>query len=127
MLKLARELLKNLLRRPVTIEYGVKAKPNPTKRYRGLHIVNPDKCISCSLCAIECPTGAIKMTEITYGGKKKKIPVIDYGLCVFCYHCVDICPRKAYNISNEIPPPVFKRALLRGDPREPKPWRTEEV
>ena len=27
-------------------------------------------------------------------------PIIEYGKCIFCYRCVEVCPAKAYVTSN---------------------------
>jgi len=99
---------------------GWSTEPTSLQSYRGLHRIDPNKCIGCGLCAIECPSEAIQM-KVVHGpqkstGRPKRLPVIHYYLCIFCYHCVDICPRKAYITSNKPPKPVEKKEQLVGDP-----------
>ncbi len=43
-----------------------------------------DKCISCGVCAAECPVGAIKQGDGKY--------VIDENLCINCGMCQSVCP-----------------------------------
>jgi ferredoxin len=45
-----------------------------------------ENCISCGVCADECPNGAIVQVGILYA--------IDQQLCTECGTCVDVCPRK---------------------------------
>ena len=65
--------------------------------YRGRHILFHDKCTGCQLCSIMCEgiAEAIEMVKIDKElkqNKKKRMPQIDYGKCVFCGLCVDACP-----------------------------------
>jgi len=45
-----------------------------------------ENCISCGVCADECPNGAIIQVGILYA--------IDQQLCTQCGTCEDVCPRK---------------------------------
>lgn len=63
--------------------------------YRGMLKFHDDRCISCSMCARICPSGAIKM----YKGAKKW-PGITYQRCIFCGFCVDICPVNALEMTS---------------------------
>ncbi len=63
--------------------------------YRGMVKLYPNICISCTLCARICPSGAIKM----YQADAKKYPGISYQRCIFCGFCVDICPVNALEMS----------------------------
>ncbi|MFQ5710841.1 MAG: NuoI/complex I 23 kDa subunit family protein [Candidatus Geothermarchaeales archaeon] len=56
--------------------------------YRGMILLDMEKCTSCSLCARICPANAMKM----YVRDNKRNPGINYMRCVFCGFCVDICP-----------------------------------
>jgi len=46
-------------------------------------------CNQCQLCAKECPAQSITLSPD---------PVID-GRCIRCYHCQNVCPKKALNES----------------------------
>lgn len=113
--KIMSEALRNLFKKPSTM-MEPPDKIKPTEDYRGMHRVDYDKCIGCSLCAIECPAMAITMVSIP--GKKKRYPKIDYGKCVFCYRCVEVCPVNAYIISNEKPKSSTKRQIILYTPEE---------
>ncbi len=48
-------------------------------------IVDPDGCISCQICVLECPVAAISMDEDDKA-------VIDPALCISCGICATACP-----------------------------------
>ncbi|MFM2438619.1 MAG: hypothetical protein RLZ55_1442 [Actinomycetota bacterium] len=74
----------------------------------------PQACTSCNLCVVECPTWCITLAahveEQQPGGagsaateaggprgRVRKVKVldefaIDFGLCMFCGVCVEVCP-----------------------------------
>lgn len=47
-------------------------------------------CVNCGICAAECPTGAIPLTNFRATEKKK---------CISCMHCVAVCPKQVRNPS----------------------------
>lgn len=77
--------------------------PVPTRpdHVHGAIALNPAACTSCNLCVVECPAWCIELTahgEQQPGpGRAKVVKVldtfsIDYGLCMYCGICVQVCP-----------------------------------
>jgi NADH-quinone oxidoreductase subunit I len=65
--------------------------------------LEPAKCTSCLICVQECPTWCITLDSHTEqvsepdARRPRAVKVldafsIDYGLCMYCNICVEVCP-----------------------------------
>lgn len=84
-------MLKNLFKPPVTTKYPAEPIQFPDGS-RGHIEIEIDKCISCSMCAINCPSGAIKVD------RNKGTWEINRMDCVQCGYCTIKCPKKCLHI-----------------------------
>jgi formate hydrogenlyase subunit 6/NADH:ubiquinone oxidoreductase subunit I len=85
-----KEVIYQIFRAPATRKYP-EIKPDVHQGFRGRQIFNLGLCISCGLCAKDCPAKAIEMVDVE--GKKR--PLFHLDRCVFCYQCAESCPRSA--------------------------------
>lgn len=85
-----KEVISQILTTPATQKYPA-VKPKVPEGFRGKQIFDINLCISCGLCASDCPAKAIEMVNVE--GKKR--PLFHLDRCVFCYQCAEGCPRNA--------------------------------
>lgn len=87
------------------------------ERYRGLLGYDEPSCISCLLCAHNCPIDVIRVKGVKIDGRKGKAPTtfrIDYSKCMFCGLCVEVCPTDAVFFTREFEGATFDyRTLIR--------------
>jgi formate hydrogenlyase subunit 6/NADH:ubiquinone oxidoreductase subunit I len=87
------------------------------ERYRGLLGYDEPKCISCLLCAQNCPIDVIRVKGVKIEGRKGKAPTtfrIDYSKCMFCGFCVEVCPTNAIFFTRQFEGATFDyRTLIR--------------
>lgn len=70
-------------------------------RLWGCVVIDGGKCTSCRMCAVFCPTGAIRKFDNEDG----TFGVDHYpGDCVKCGSCRDICPSEAILLLDEVKP-----------------------
>jgi len=122
-LKAVKTGLKYLIEnRRLTISYPEVTMELPPI-YRGMMILNIDKCINCGICARICPANAIKM----YPKDDKRNPGIDYARCIFCGFCVDVCPVDALAFSDVHDTAYYAYEELKFDPdrllETPEPFK----
>lgn len=91
---IVREIASCIVKKPFTRKYPV-VKVEAPEGFRGKHLFDPMKCISCGLCERDCPSGAIELVEVS----GKKMPVFHLDKCLFCYQCAESCPRDAIKSS----------------------------
>ena len=89
-----KEAVSQMLRKPDTRKYP-EVRPNIPEGFRGRQVFDLDLCISCGLCARDCPAKAIEMVDVE--GKQR--PLFHLDRCVFCYQCAESCPRNAIKTS----------------------------
>jgi formate hydrogenlyase subunit 6/NADH:ubiquinone oxidoreductase subunit I len=85
-----KEVIAKIFTTPVTQKYPA-VRPKVPEGLRGKQIFDIDLCISCGLCASDCPAKAIEMVDV----EEKKRPLFHLDRCVFCYQCAEGCPRNA--------------------------------
>lgn len=116
-LSMVRELLRTLVRRPVTRKYPYEVR-EPPERFRGRIVIDYSKCVGCGLCARFCPAAAIEMVVVDAGGRKVRRPEVHIYRCVFCGQCELACPRGAISYSREFRLATHNKGelLLRPEP-----------
>jgi formate hydrogenlyase subunit 6/NADH:ubiquinone oxidoreductase subunit I len=114
-----------IFKRPATRQYPF-VKVEVPEGYRGRQIFDPEKCISCGLCARDCPAKAIELVEVS----GKRMPRFYLDKCIFCYLCAEGCPREAIKFSTNYEMSTTEKTELSVAPEEfiskPKPVGAEK-
>jgi formate hydrogenlyase subunit 6/NADH:ubiquinone oxidoreductase subunit I len=123
---LVRSFLVGLTGKTSTVKSSADVEVPPT--YRGVPIIDPEKCILCGRCGKVCPAGAIALRT----SASEKTVRIFVGHCVFCSECAIICPVSAITMSNVWDTVVIDRLSrdtmsAREIKRRPKKKETQEL
>jgi len=97
--------LRTMLSRAVTVQYPEERIELP-ERTRGVIALLEENCTVCMLCSKECPCWCIYIEghKVQKEGRRKPVNeldrfAIDYGLCMYCGICVEVCPFDALHWS----------------------------
>jgi formate hydrogenlyase subunit 6/NADH:ubiquinone oxidoreductase subunit I len=90
---LVRSFLVGLTGKTSTIKSA--AEVEVPEAYRGVPVIDPEKCILCGRCGKVCPAGAIALRT----SASEKTVRIFVGHCVFCSECAMICPVSAITMT----------------------------
>ncbi len=99
---MAKEVLGNLFRKPVTRNYPAEVR-GAFPGERGRLAIESDKCIYCGMCARKCPANAIKVTrrpDASWNFERFR--------CILCGSCVDHCPKKCLHLVERNAPDEIK-------------------
>lgn len=55
-------------------------------------ILDPEKCIGCTLCTQVCPQQVLEMQQ-------DKVVIVDLNACMECGACVNNCPTGALTVN----------------------------
>jgi NADH-quinone oxidoreductase subunit I len=116
-LRSMRIAFRNMLRKPITVQYPHEKVELPERSRWALAIrldENGDhKCTGCIACERACPDFIIKIELTTAEDRSKHIDHWRYeiGACMMCGLCVEACPYDAIEMSHDY-------ELARTDPSE---------
>ena len=125
--------LKALFKKPVTVMWP-EEKEELAVRARGVIALDTNNCTSCMLCSRECPDWCIYIeahkVEIQPdkpGGRVRTKNIldrfdIDYGLCMYCGICVEVCPFDALYWSPDYEYSSYKIAELLHNKQRLSDW-----
>lgn len=107
---MVRELLKQLFRKPATLEYPFEKK-KPVEDIRGRPVWDVERCVGCELCFKDCPSGAIEMIGRGLEAEFKH----HLDRCVFCGQCAEVCPTSAIKMTDDYELASYDRAEMKID------------
>jgi ech hydrogenase subunit F len=90
---MAKTVFKSFWRPSYTVNYPKVKKPF-SDIYRGKISNEIEKCTLCRLCAIKCPTQALRVDKPALEWE------IDSLSCITCGYCVEVCPKKCLSMLN---------------------------
>lgn len=104
----------------------------------GTIVLSESACTSCMLCVRECPTWCIDLTshneEVSEPGSRRPRSVavldsftIDWGLCMFCGICVEVCPFDALWWTPDLEPTAAAAHDLIRSPAEDPAGKTSQT
>ena len=120
------EVITHLFKKPATCAYPFEpAKPMPN--FRGRIDFDSSKCIGCQMCVRVCPSKAIEIplskeqppAPVAVEGqpaapaKKKFDCIMKLDHCVYCWQCVETCPKKALIATQDFELASVDKAKLR--------------
>lgn len=102
------EVIKHLFKKPATSSYPF-TPAQPMADFRGRVDFDSAKCIGCQMCVRVCPSKAIEIPlsaeqptapaqvegQPAVPAKKKFDCIMKIDHCVFCWQCIDTCPKSA--------------------------------
>jgi NADH-quinone oxidoreductase subunit I len=88
---------------PIATPGGDERASGASVHAHGVIGLQASACTSCMICVRECPTWCIELEshteEVSEEGARRPKSInildafsIDYGLCMYCGICVDVCP-----------------------------------
>lgn len=81
---------------------GIPESGELDTRLFGTLNINKGKCNACSMCAVFCPTGALRSELPSKGANFLKNLEFSACDCVQCGLCVDVCWKRALTLSNSV-------------------------
>lgn len=102
----------------VVPDFGVNRQPGSTRGPQGRFsallknlltprpVIRATACTRCGTCVTVCP---MNPKAVQFNGGRDNPPVHDYGRCIRCYCCQEMCPERAITIET----PLLGRLLHR--------------
>jgi formate hydrogenlyase subunit 6/NADH:ubiquinone oxidoreductase subunit I len=100
---MAKTVFKSFWRPSYTVKYPKVQKPF-SDIYRGKISNDIDKCTLCRLCAIKCPTHALRVDKASSEWEINQLS------CITCNYCVEVCPKKCLSMLNAYSSSVTSRS-----------------
>lgn len=94
-------------------DWPLKGDEDGQQGVLGMPRYDPARCeAGCDACAHACVTHAIAFSASTGDAAK---PEVDWGRCIVCQRCAEVCPTGAFTTSGDWALGVHERADLRWD------------
>ena len=121
---MTKTILSNMLHKYATRLHPMEQR-SPASGNRGGLAIAAEKCTSCRLCAMKCPTKVITV-DAEAGVWEQRI----MG-CVYCGVCAEVCPTQCITMLDDYRRPFMETAFLRCNvkarPKKVKPAEAPAV